>query len=175
VPEAFRIDASTALTVVATTIGIYIAFVVLIRVTGPRALTSTSSFDFACVVALGGVLGRTALLKDPTLPIGVIALVTFLCLQALLGSARQNTRVYEWLNPRPVLLVSDGRLLVDNMRAAHVVEDEIRQAARRAGARGLGEVRCAVLERNGSVSVVRADEPVDAWLLQDIIGSGPSR
>jgi len=173
-PEAFRVDATTALTVVITTVGIYLAFIVLIRVTGPRALTSTSSFDFACVVALGAVLGRTALLRNPTLPIGVIALVTFLCMQALLGSARQSSRLYGWLNPRPVLLISDGELLVDNLRAAHMVEDELRQAARRAGVHGLHDVRCAVLERNGAVSVIRAGGPIDPWLLEDITGSGPS-
>jgi uncharacterized membrane protein YcaP (DUF421 family) len=174
VPEAFHIDPMTALVAVATTVGIYLAFVVLIRITGPRALTSTSSFDYACVVALGAVLGRTALLKNPTLPIGVIALVTFLCMQALLGAARQRKRLYGWLNPRPVILVSDGRLLVENMRAAHVVEDELRQAARRAGVRGLHEVRCAVLESNGAVSVVRADGPVDPWLLEDLTRVGPA-
>jgi uncharacterized membrane protein YcaP (DUF421 family) len=174
VSELFHVDLRTALTAVATTIGIYLAFVVSVRITGPRALTSTSSFDLACVVALGAVLGRTALLTDPTLPVGVIALVTFLAMQALLGSARQSSRLYGWLNPAPVILIQDGELLRRNMRAAHVVEDELRQAARRAGARGLGEIRCAVLERNGAVSVVRAVEPLDPWLLDDIPGSGSS-
>jgi uncharacterized membrane protein YcaP (DUF421 family) len=104
----------------------------------------------------------------------VIALVTFLAMQALLGSARQSSRLYGWLNPAPVILIQDGELLRRTMRAAHVVEDELRQAARRAGARGLGEIRCAVLERNGAVSVVRAVEPLDPWLLDDIPGSGSS-
>jgi len=54
------------------------------------------------------------------------------------------------------------------MRRAHVVEDEVRQAARRAGARSLDELQCVVLERNGALSVVRFGQPVDPWLLEDL-------
>ena len=166
--EQFQITGETALTVVVTTIGIYLAFIALVRITGPRALSSTSSFDFACVVAFGAILGRTVLLTDPTLAIGVVALVSFLALQSLLGLGRQNARLYRWLNPSPILLVADGELLSDNMRRAHVVEDEVRQAVRRAGARSLSEIRCVVLERNGALSVVRSLDAVDPWLLTDV-------
>src|SRR4051812_50140387 len=88
--EQFQITGETALTVVVTTIGIYLAFIALVRITGPRALSSTSSFDFACVVAFGAILGRTALLTDPTLAIGVVALVSFLALQALRAGATER-------------------------------------------------------------------------------------
>jgi uncharacterized membrane protein YcaP (DUF421 family) len=91
---------------------------------GSRVLTGTSSFDLACVVAFGAILGRTVLLADPTLAIGVVALTTFIAVQALLGLLRSSPALYRWLNHPPVLLASDGRLIVDNMRRAHVVEDE---------------------------------------------------
>lgn len=174
--EQFEISATTAATVVVTTVGIYMAFIVLVRVMGSRVLTGTSSFDLACVVAFGAILGRTVLLADPTLAIGVVALSTFVAMQALLGLLRQSPTLYRWLNSPPVLLVADGKLLTDNMRRAHVVEDEVRQAARRAGARTLGEVQCVVLERNGALSVVRSGQPVDSWLLEDVStlsGKGP--
>lgn len=166
--EQFTISATTAATVVVTTVGIYLAFIVLVRVMGSRVLTGTSSFDLACVVAFGAVLGRTALLAEPTLAIGVTALATFVAMQALLGLLRQVPLFDRWLNHPPVLLVSDGQLLTHNMRKAHMVEDEIRQAVRRAGARSLSDVRCIVLERNGALSVVRSDQSVDPWLLEDV-------
>ncbi len=168
--EQFSISPLTVLTVVAATGGIYLAFIVLVRVVGPRSLTSTASFDFAVVVALGAVIGRTALLSDPTLAIGVVALVTLFTLQGLLGRLRQNPRFDRMVHRPATLLVQDGVLLRANMRRVHVVEDEVRQAVRRAGARSLADVRCAVLERNGAVSVVRSDEPVDPWVLEDVAG-----
>ena len=172
--EQFSINVETALTVVVTTIGIYLSFIVLVRLAGSRSLTSTASFDFAAVVALGAVIGRTALLTDPTLLIGILALVTFFAMQGLLGLLRQDARFDRLIHRRPTLLVHDGVLLRENMRKVHVLEDEIRQAVRRSGARGLAEVRCVVLERNGAVSVVRSSDPVDPWLIEDVAGARES-
>jgi uncharacterized membrane protein YcaP (DUF421 family) len=165
----FQIGAETAATVVVSTVCIYLAFVVLVRLIGQRSLSSLSSFDFACVVALGAILGRTVLLTEPTLAIGLVALVTFFGMQGLLGLLRQNPRVDRLINRPPVLLARHGRLLPDNMRAVHVVEDELRQAVRRSGARSLRDVHCVVLERNGAVSVVLGGAPVDPWLLEDVV------
>lgn len=171
--EQFQISPETALTVVLTTIGVYLGFVVLVRLVGPRSLTSISSFDFAGVVAFGSVIGRTILLEDPTLMIALVGLATLFTLQGVLGLLRQNPRLDRWLNGAPVLLALDGRLLEANMSSAHVVESEIRQALRRAGVHGLAEVKCVVLERNGAISVVTTRHEVDPWLLEDLrAGSG---
>lgn len=164
----FHISLMTALTVIVTTVCIYVGFVVLVRLAGPRSLTSMSSFDFACVVAFGAVLGRTVLLKDPTLMIGLVALVTLFSVQLFVGRLRQIRKVDLLVNRRPVLLVKDGELMHRTMRQVHVVEDEIRQATRQAGLKSLADVRYAVLERNGNVSVIAGDRPVDPWLLADL-------
>ena len=173
--DQFSISPQTALTVVVTTIVVYLAFIVLVRLVGPRSLTSTASFDFAAVVALGAVIGRTVLLAEPTLAIGLVALTTLFGMQGVLGWLRQNPRFDRLVHRPPTLLVADGVLLRDNMRRVHVVEDEVRQAVRRSGARSLEEVRCVVLERNGAVSVVRSHRPVDPWLLEDVAGARAAR
>ncbi len=71
-----------------------------------------------------------------------------------------------------MLLAHEGRLLRHNMDRAHVVEDEIRQKLRLAGIHRLDQVQAVVLERNGAVSVIRAGEDVDTWLLSDVHGAG---
>ncbi|MFP5347383.1 MAG: DUF421 domain-containing protein [Actinomycetes bacterium] len=160
-------------TVVVTTCGIYVTFMVLVRIVGQRSLASLSSFDFGCVVALGAVLGRTVLLASPTLLIGVVALGTFFAMQGLLGLLRRSPRIDRFLNRPPVLLVWDGALLEGAMRAAHVVDDEIRQRLRLAGIARLEEVAAVVLERNGQLSVVRRGAAMEPWLLADLGGAVP--
>jgi len=168
VSEQFEISPETASTVVVTTAGMYLAFIVLVRFVGPRSLSSLSSFDFACMIAFGAVLGRTVLLTDPTLMIGIVALLSFFAMQGLLGLLRQNPRLDRWINRPPVMLVAEGNLLPESMRRAHVVEDEIRYVLRDHGVRRLQDVRCVVLERNGSLTVVHDDPDLDPWLLGDI-------
>jgi uncharacterized membrane protein YcaP (DUF421 family) len=157
--------------VVIATIGIYLTFIVLVRLVGQRSLASMSSFDFGCAVALGAVIGRTVLLANPTLVSGMIALVTLFAIQGTLGLLRRHGVADQLINRPPVLLMADDRILEENLRQAHVTPDELRQRLRLAGITRLDQVGCAVLERNGAISVLRRDVDLDPQLMADVPGA----
>jgi uncharacterized membrane protein YcaP (DUF421 family) len=66
----------TAIAVVISTACMYLAFIALIRLVGQRSLAAMGSFDLALVVAVGSVVARAALLRDPSLLEGIIAITT---------------------------------------------------------------------------------------------------
>src|SRR5437588_5399586 len=105
-PASLGVSWSSALTVVVATIGIYLAFLVLIRLVGQRALATMSSFDFAAAVALGAVMGRVVLGYTPTLAAGAIGLVTLFTLQATFGRLRRVRRIDRAISNLPVLLMA---------------------------------------------------------------------
>ena len=169
--DQLGIDWQRAGLVVLTTVAMYLTLVICVRLVGQRSLAAMSSFDLGCVVALGAVVGRTTLLLDPTLGVGMVALGTLFATQAILSLLRRNRWADRLMNRSPVLLMAGDTPLRENMRAAHVAEDELRQKLRLAGIRNLAEVRCVVLERTGAVSVVRRSEPLDPWLFSDVPGA----
>ncbi|MGY1916968.1 YetF domain-containing protein [Blastococcus sp. HT6-30] len=169
--DQLGIDAGTAGFVVLTTVAMYLLLVLCVRLVGQRSLATMSSFDLGCAIALGAVVGRTVLLLDPTLATGAVAMVTLFATQTALARLRQSRWADRLMNRPPVLLMAGDTPLRENMRAAHVAEDELRQKLRLAGIRNLAEVRCVVLERTGAVSVVRRSEPLDPWLFSDVPGA----
>ena len=169
--DQLGITPQAAFQVVVATVVMYLALVLMVRLLGQRTLSSMSSFDLGCVIALGAVIGRTALLLHPTLLAGLIAMATLFATQVTLSRVRQSRRVDRLANRPPVLLMAGPTPLPDNMRMAHVAEDELRQKLRLAGIRNRTEVRCVVLERNGAVSVVRHGEDHDPWLFSDVPGA----
>ena len=148
-----------ALAVVVSAIGFYLAFLVLIRIVGQRALSAMSSFDFAAAIALGAVMGRAVLGYTPTLVAGVLGMSTLLALQ----SAFRILRL-------PLLLLANGEVVVENLRRAKISEDEVRQKLRLADVRSYGDVAAVILERTGEVSVLRRGETIAAELLDDVRG-----
>ena len=152
---------------VAATVVIYLTLFSLVRVLGTRTLANLSTFDFACMVAVGAVVGRTAVLGHPSLLTGVVALVTLFALQGLFGLARARERGSRLVTPRPVVIVRDGVVDLAAMRRVRITEDELRFAVRRAGLPGLAAVGLVVLEQNGTLSVVRTGER-EAWLEADL-------
>lgn len=159
-----------AATVVVSTVGIYLTFIVLLRIVGQRALASMSSFDFAAAIALGAVTGRVVLGYTPTLLAGIVGLATLFTLQAVFGLVRRSPRVDAALSNLPLLLMANGRVLPDGLRQAHIVEDELRAKLRTAGVRSYDDVACAILERTGAVSVLRRGEAISPELLADVRG-----
>jgi uncharacterized membrane protein YcaP (DUF421 family) len=159
--------ALTVLMSVIATVVIYLALFTLVRVLGTRTLANLSTFDFACVIAVGAVVGRTAVLSRPNLLTGVVALLTLFALQGLFGWVRSRERGGRLITPRPVVVVRDGVVDADAMRRVRITEDELRFAVRRAGLPGLAAVGLVVLEQNGTLSVVRAGER-EAWLEADL-------
>lgn len=60
-----------------------------------------------------------------------------------------------WLEPPPLLLVRDGRILHRNLRHEFVTEDELRSKLREHGIEDLSKVRKAYMESDGGVSVIK--------------------
>jgi uncharacterized membrane protein YcaP (DUF421 family) len=165
--------AFTILVTIAATVVIYLTLFSLVRVLGARTLANLSTFDFACMVAVGAVVGRTAVLAQPNLLSGVVALITLFALQGAFGIARARKRGGRLVTPRPVVVVRDGSLDTEALRRVRITEDELRFAVRRAGLPGLAGAGLVVLESNGTLSVVRAGER-ETWLEADLAPGGPS-
>ncbi|MEV4703169.1 YetF domain-containing protein [Actinoplanes sp. NPDC049316] len=160
-----------AVTVVGSAIGLYVAFLIMLRIVGQRAFATMSSFDLAATVAFGAVMGRAVLGYTPTLAAGLLGMVTLLLLQGLFGVLRRNRGVASALTNQPILLMADGEVLHDHLRMTHMVEDELRQQLRLSGIHRYDEVTAVILERTGSVSVLRRGETIAPELLSDVRGS----
>ena len=169
-----------AASVALATVVVYLAFVLHVRVLGQRTLASMTSFDVGVVIALGSVMGRTVLLAEPTLAGGLVAMVVLFAAQLLFALARRDRRLDRALNRPPLVLVAHGDVVTGNLQRGHVSEDELRQALRLAGVGHLEDVQAAVLERNGTISVIRRG-PLSPGLLADVVdarlvvGGAPGR
>jgi uncharacterized membrane protein YcaP (DUF421 family) len=157
--------------VVVSTVSIYAAFVILVRAMGQRSLATMAAFDLALVVAVGSLIARTSLLRDPTLAQGVAALLTLFALQAAVAFLRRFAVVDHLVTTQPILLVKDGEVLHDHLRHAHLLEKDLRQKLRLAGVGSLAAVQCAVLERNGAISVIKRGTATQSDVMIDVAGA----
>lgn len=156
-----------ALWVIISAVGIYLAFFLLIRGFGQRALASWSTLDKAIVIALGSVLGRVVLGYTPTLVAGIIGLATMfgmLRLEAYLRRAKHGA----YLSSKPILLMAGDQVMAGGLKRARIQEDELYFKLRQAGIRNFSEVALVILEPTGDVSVLRRGLPIDRLLLRRI-------
>lgn len=169
--ELLTVSPLESVAVVVSTVGMYLAMLVLVRVLGPRMLSGMSGFDLAAVIAFGAVIGRSALGEFPAFSAGLISLATLIVLQGFLGMMRRHRFGAALIDNHPVLLMAGDRMLPDQMTRCRVVPGEIQSRLRLAGVRHPREVAAVIMEPNGAISVLRRGEPIDPQLLSGVVGA----
>ncbi len=133
----------------------YVALIAMLRLTGKRTLSKMNAFDLIVTVALGSTLASVMLDASVPLVDGLVALGLLVMLQFLITWASvRSARVRSLVKSEPTLLASDGEYLHAAMRRQRVPQDEIDAALRKHGHDRLDQVRCVILENDGSLSVL---------------------
>ena len=145
--------------VVGKTVLIYGTAVVGLRVAHRRTLAQWTAIDFAAAVAIGAVMGRTAVAAGQSFLMGAAALLTFLAAHALVTLGRGNRWIARAVDHRVRVLVDHGRLRPGQLRICGLTENDVLAKLRELGVRDLAELRYALYETKGELTVVRETEP----------------
>jgi uncharacterized membrane protein YcaP (DUF421 family) len=140
---------------------LYVVLLLLVRVTGRRTLAETTPFDLVLLLVIGEATQQALLGDDFSLTNAVVVIVTLLLadigLSLLKGRSPQAER---WVDGVPTILVADGRPLRDRLRHARVDGQDILEAARaRQGLAGMEQIRFAVLEPGGGITIIPQPDP----------------
>ncbi|MEO3470913.1 YetF domain-containing protein [Roseomonas sp. CAU 1739] len=142
--------------------GLYLALLVLFRITGRRSLQQTTTFDLVLLLVIGEAAQPALIGNDNSLTTAVLAVATLLSFDVALSLLKRRAGSLERvLEGQPTIVVMRGVPLLDQMRRARIDEADVLQAAReRQGILHMSDIGLAVLEANGSISVIPAERLV---------------
>ena len=142
---------------------VYGFLLVLLRVTGKRQIGQLAPFDLVLLLVLSNAVQNSMNGGDNSLVGGLVSAVTLVALNYGISYATFRSKRFEGLiEGRPQVIIHDGRIFEDVMRRAKLTHHELSAALRQAGCSCAEEVRAAILENNGSISVVmRVTERAD--------------
>jgi uncharacterized membrane protein YcaP (DUF421 family) len=141
---------------------IYLFLLVVIRATGKRTLAQVTTFDFVLLLIIGEAAGPVLLGEDISLTRAFTVILTLVVLNLCLAWLKQRSpRLEQIIDGMPLVLVEEGRPLRERMDRVRVDEFDILQAARETqGLERMEQIRYAVLERSGGISIIpRPPEP----------------
>lgn len=146
----------------------YIAFVLLLRVSGKRTLSKMNAFDFVVTVAFGSTLASIMTSSNVSLIQGVLALGLLILLQLISTYLSVRCKWYKNLiKAQPTLLFFKGEFLSESMRSQRVTRAEILAAMRQQGITEPASVDAVVIETEGSLSVMK-DNAASVDALQEL-------
>jgi uncharacterized membrane protein YcaP (DUF421 family) len=135
---------------------VYVALLVVFRIAGRRSFAQITTFDVVLLLIIGEATQQALLGDDFSTTNGVLVVVSLVALDIGLATVKSKLpRLARTIDGVPVVLVEQGQPMRDRMRRSQVDERDILEAARSAhGLERFDQIRYAVLERGGDISVI---------------------
>ena len=141
--------------IVARTLVVYFTVVLGLRAFGKRELGQMTPFDLVLLLTLSNAVQNAMTGGDNSLTGGVVSAMTLLTSNYLVNRwASRLPWVRKWLVGNPALLVHDGHVIPERMKREGVTEEELLMAARQHGIENLDDIQEAVLEVDGTISII---------------------
>ncbi len=116
-------------------------------------------FDFLLLLLLANAVQNAMTGPDTSLTGGLVAAGTlFAANVAVAWIARRSRRVEKFVEGTPTLLIRHGQIITQNCQREGITREDLLRALREHGVATVEEVRTAILEVDGTVSVLREDE-----------------
>ncbi len=134
---------------------VYLFLLAAFRLAGKRQLGQLTPFDLVVVLIISNVLQNAMIGNDNSLGGGLLGATMVLLLNALVAWLTfRYKRAERIIEHGPTVLVKHGRILRENLRRERLSMPELRRALRKEGVIALHDVRYAILEEDGHVSVL---------------------
>lgn len=141
---------------------VYVALVLLVRLTGKRQIGQLSPFDLILLLILSESVQNAMTANEDSITGGIILATTLVALNYLVGIITfRSEKAERIIQGHPEILVRNGQVIVPVMTKAKISEQELESALREAGFFKLDDVKLAILEDNGRVSVQGYESPKD--------------
>jgi uncharacterized membrane protein YcaP (DUF421 family) len=135
---------------------IYLFLLVLFRLAGTRTVAQLTSFDLVLLLIISEATQQAMIDGDDSLTNSVLLIMTLV--GADIGMSlikRRWPKTEKWFDGSPIVLVEHGRPLREIMQKVRVDEEDVLAAAREHhGLERLAQVRYAVLETSGGITII---------------------
>lgn len=149
----------TLLEIALRTAIIYGVVLLGLRLTGKREVGQMTPFDLVLLLLIANAVQNAMTGPDTSLTGGLVAAATLLAMNTLVTRVGWRSRKFRHLvGGTPTLLIHQGKVLQEHLTKERISAEDLQQALREHGVTRVEDVSLAVLEIDGSISVLKNDE-----------------
>jgi len=137
-------------------VAIYLFLLLIFRIMGKRSLSETTTFDLLVLLIISEVTQQAMVNSDNSLTAAAILITTLLGMDLLLSLLKKPFKLFDKIvEGTPLIIVDHGKPLKDRMSKSNIDEADVMQAARaNLGLEKMEQVKYAVLEKDGNISII---------------------
>jgi uncharacterized membrane protein YcaP (DUF421 family) len=134
---------------------VYFFLILVLRATGKRQIGQMSPFDLVLLMVLSNAVQNSMNGGDNSVTAGLILAVTLVAANWTVGKITASSKTMEQLvEGSPQVLFHNGKVYEKALSESQITRQELLSAVHKAGYTDLEEIRTAILENDGSISVI---------------------
>ncbi|MDA0180573.1 DUF421 domain-containing protein [Solirubrobacter phytolaccae] len=141
-------------------IGCYLLLLIVVRLSGKRGLAQITIFDLILLLLISQTVGQALIGDDSSLTTAAVITVTLVVI-----NRASDTAAHRWadishvLEDAPLVLIENGHVLDERLTHMKIRLDDVLETARlEEGVERLDQIKHAILERSGAISIIPKDD-----------------
>ena len=137
----------------------YFFLLFTVRLLTRRPGAQMTLFEFVIVFLIGGVIILATVGHDRSMTNCTLAILSVGFMHmAVSWTKSRSPRFGAIVDGTPLLLIRDGHWVAETMRGMKLAPEDVMAAARLQGVKSIFDVKYAILERNGTISIIKSEE-----------------
>lgn len=135
---------------------VYIFLLGTLRLTGRRQIGQLSPFDFVLLFILSNAVQNSMNGGDNSVTSGLVLVVTLIAAHWILSYLSFKYKGFaQFIDGKPEVLIHNGILQKSTLKKERITHDELESILRRNGCNKIEDVKIAIVEGNGAISVIK--------------------
>ncbi len=133
----------------------FLLILIFLKLSGKRGIRQLSIFEVAIILSLGSAAGDPMFIDDAPIAQAFVVMCTIIILYRLVTWAMMKSKKIEiLLEGKPLCIVENGLMVIQDMRKEKYSHDEFFAEMRQQSVEHLGQVKVALLETDGCLSLL---------------------
>lgn len=143
------------LTIIGSSVSVYIFIVLAIRVFGKNEISQLSVVDLVFILLISNSVQNAMVGGNATLTGGIVAASSLFVVNWVLRSLLfRNKKISTFIQGTPVMLIYKGKVNDQHLKSTNISMDELEAAVREHGVTDVKHVDLAILEVDGNISII---------------------
>ena len=137
----------------------YFFLVIVVRLLARRAGSQMALFEFVLVFLMGGIVILSTVGNDRSVTNCTCAVIAVGLMHRLVAYAKSKSPKFgAVIDGTPLVLLKNGEWQEDVMSGMRIDHEDVLAASRTKGVRSFEGIQYAILERNGGISIIKAEQ-----------------
>ncbi len=138
---------------------VYFALLIMFKLAGRRSLAQLTTFDFVLLLIVGEATQQALLGDDFSITNAVLVIATLILIDVGISLLKRRYRFFSnMVDGSPTIVVENGLPLHWRLNKSRVKLEDVMESARENGLERLEQIKYAIIERNGKISIIPQSE-----------------